>query len=72
MNDNKWDKAYSNTKVIKVSLDTWRNCCKECDKPTEVEPTRERQQLGNVIENIVSCMVCQKTFVSERAFNQLT
>ena len=71
MND-KWDKAYSNTKVKKVSLDTWQNCCKECDEPTEVQTTREMQQLGNVIENIVSCMVCQKTFVNERAFNQLT
>lgn len=70
MKNNKWDTAYSNTKVIKVCEDTWKNCCKECDQFTEIKPTREMQQIGNVIQNIVGCIACLKTFVNERAFNQ--
>ncbi len=70
MENNKWDLACSNTKVIKVCEDTWQNCCKKCGKVTDVRPTREMQQLGNVIQNIVSCVVCVKTFVHEKAFNQ--
>ena len=67
---NHWENAYENTASVK-QLISYRNICKNCNEITENKPTTERQQLGNQVQNIVTCKKCNLTFVDTWGFNHV-
>jgi len=53
-----WEEGVNNTKSIRIS-DEYVNCCRKCDKLTEVTGEyTERQLLGNCYQSLVKCKEC--------------
>ena len=60
-----WEKAYKNTKNIKNNYFGFDQVCGVCGVKTDIKQNNkpERQVLGNSIETIVYCSVCNNPFV---------
>lgn len=64
-----WDVAYYNTGYRKTTspytgMTSYHAQCKDCGQETNFKPTREMQQIGNVIQRIVTCE-CGKPFIED-------
>ena len=65
-----WNIAYDNNKtILDKNYNLFNvNICKHCDKETNSTSTGKMQQLGNVIQVIHNCNVCNNYFIVEHKF----
>jgi len=67
-----WEDAHKNTASIITQYMSIIYICKKCNDKTEYKATLEMQQLGNQLQNIVTCKKCNNTFIRKWGYGQLS